>query len=457
MNNDSQEEITYVDLFAGIGGFAAAFEAMGLKNRTAVEFDKDAANTYKRFWGHEAFGDVTELAPDVEKNTGIGIERHSILSAGFPCQPFSKSGAQLGVLDKSRGTLFHNVLNAIQTGQPTIVILENVKNLAGPKHSKDLGIIKESLVELGYRVSMGNTFVSPHRIPRGLGGRPQSRERIFITATRVPSGIGEFTPGALDVYSNFPPGWSPDKWDLEADHLDAQANRDHALKITPGESTVLHAWDDLIQTLRRNSVGIPGFPMWTEYWREGETDTTQMPKWKTNFITKNRNFYLSNRGLIEAWLLKHEIRTHSAFNPSKRKFEWQAQDMRSVFDGIVHFRPSGVRVKKATYLPALVAITQTPIVAKHMRRLSVSEAANLQGFPKSFNFDHQSEAKSFKQLGNGVNIGVVWWVLKTLARKDKDLLSQTPEGERLLTLISQAPDNPDIAIGKLSMQGRRQD
>ena len=120
--NVSKPKLTYIDLFAGIGGFAAAFEALGLKNELAVEFDSSAARVYEKNWGHSSFGDVTKVAPEV----GAEIKHHTILSAGFPCQPFSKSGAQLGVLDKTRGTLFRNVLSAIEAGKPTVVILENV-------------------------------------------------------------------------------------------------------------------------------------------------------------------------------------------------------------------------------------------------------------------------------------------------------------------------------------------
>ena len=78
----------------------------------------------------------------------------------------------------------------------------------------------------------------------------------------------------------------------------------------------------------------------------------------------------------------------------------------------MHFRPSGIRAKRATYVPALVAITQTTILGSPLRRLTPREAARLQGLPDSFEFPGQSDALTYKQMGNGVNVGVVFHVAK---------------------------------------------
>lgn len=443
----------YVDLFAGIGGFAAAFEAMGFKNEVSAEFDPDAAKTYKYFWGHDALADVTKIAPDVEPGSNIGIGRHDVLAAGFPCQPFSKSGAQLGVLDKSRGTLFHNVLNAIRTGSPSIVILENVRNLAGPKHEKDLQIIKESLRELGYRVGLDNVFVSPHKISPVYGGRPQNRERIFIVATKVPNGVGEFAKAPLDVYAQIPTKWDPKDWEISKDLLSKPEDTQDSNQISDSEKLVLQAWDEFVRVIRAQKHTVPAFPVWVDYWRENALEE-DMPTWKRAIVQKNFDFYFKHQQILDSWLMKYSVRSAPQFTASKRKLEWQAQDMSSLFEGLVHFRPSGVRVKKPTYLPALVAITQTPIIASESRRLSVREAARLQGFPDSFTFEHQTEAKSFKQLGNGVNIGVVWWVMKSLASRDRDLLEQTEAGRQLLSQINNAPASPDEILSEFKPKGQ---
>ena len=93
--------------------------------------------------------------------------------------------------------------------------------------------------------------------------------------------------------------------------------------------------------------------------------------------------------------------------------EWQAGDsIKSLWDGIIQFRPSGIRVKKPTCFPALVAMVQIPIIGKYKRRLTVREAARLQSFPDSF-IPNQNDQQAYKQFGNAVNVNVI----KTMAEK----------------------------------------
>jgi DNA (cytosine-5)-methyltransferase 1 len=89
---------------------------------------------------------------------------------------------------------------------------------------------------------------------------------------------------------------------------------------------------------------------------------------------------------------------------------------------VVQFRPSGIRVKKSTYLPALVAITQTSVIAARRRRITPREAARLQGFSDDFSFGEQADRHTYKQLGNAVCAGVVKEVfLSHIARDSKEL------------------------------------
>ena len=113
----------------------------------------------------------------------------------------------------------------------------------------------------------------------------------------------------------------------------------------------------------------------------------------------------------------------------------------------MHFRPSGIRAKRPTYVPALVAITQTSIVGKKKRRLSVREAARLQGFPDWFNFGDQSNAASYKQLGNGVCVGVVWHVIKPAVEQFEEILKKTCP--QLVQDVSTSPTNPNGPLKKL--------
>lgn len=103
----------------------------------------------------------------------------------------------------------------------------------------------------------------------------------------------------------------------------------------------------------------------------------------------------------------------------------------------MHFRPSGIRAKAPTYLPALVAITQTSIIGSRKRRITPHEAARLQGFSRTFSFGHQRDQASYKQVGNGVAVGAAWHVFRThVAQNAVDLPA------RLRTAVLESPLNP---------------
>src|SRR3954447_2540624 len=170
---------TFVDLFAGIGGFHAALSAFGGKCVYAVEKDPAAAAVYERNWGMPALGDIVA---DTEGE--MLVPEHDVLAAGFPCQPFSKSGFQRG-MEETRGTLFFNICKILEARRPAVVLLENVRNIAGPRHTHEWKVIIRSLRELGYQVSSQPIVFSPHLLPPDRGGRPQVRERVFIMGTYV--------------------------------------------------------------------------------------------------------------------------------------------------------------------------------------------------------------------------------------------------------------------------------
>jgi DNA (cytosine-5)-methyltransferase 1 len=110
----------------------------------------------------------------------------------------------------------------------------------------------------------------------------------------------------------------------------------------------------------------------------------------------------------------------------------------------MHFRPSGIRAKAPTYVPALVAITQTSIIGPRERRLSPREAARLQGLPDWFEFGDQRAAATYKQLGNGVSVGAVWHAMKCLAERDEEFLKKS--APKILKAIQSAPLSPDEVL-----------
>jgi DNA (cytosine-5)-methyltransferase 1 len=110
----------------------------------------------------------------------------------------------------------------------------------------------------------------------------------------------------------------------------------------------------------------------------------------------------------------------------------------------MHFRPSGIRAKQESYLPALVAITQTPIIGSQRRRISTREAARLQGIPEWFDFSGQSVATTYRQLGNSVNVGVIYHVLRATVKANLELLSKTAPG--IVESFEESPINPDNVL-----------
>lgn len=434
---------TFIDLFAGIGGFHGALSALGGKAVYASEIDKNAVNIYQHNWGLLPDGDITLAAND----STMSVPSHDVLTGGFPCQPFSKSGKQKG-MDETRGTLFWNIAKIVEKKQPKIVLLENVRNIAGPRHTHEWEVIIATLRELGYRVSSSPLVVSPHRIHPRFGGRPQVRERIFIGATFAGKGsvAAQTEPPQLNLDYALA-DWDTQDWDLER-HLPLETKGTNGLEkysLTSTETRWIEAWNDFVVIMLKKMDGkaLPGFPLWVDDWVSSSDLRIPegTPAWKANFLKKNSDFYTEHRDTLDAWLDRWN--NLSDFPPSRRKLEWQAQDAKSLWDCIMHFRPSGIRAKKPTYVPALVAITQTTILGPQRRRISVREGARLQGLPDKFNFADQPDSASYKQLGNGVNLPAVYHVMKALVERDRDLLTTSSD---LVDSITKAPLNPDLVF-----------
>lgn len=436
--------ISFVDLFAGIGGFHAVGHAFGWTAVYACDIDSQARHVYEHNWKLIPSIDITEDANDEE----MLIPKHDVLFAGFPCQPFSKSGKQRG-MDEARGTLFWNIAKTIESRRPAIVLLENVPNLAGPRHANDWKIIIKTLRNLGYRVSSKPLIVSPHEIPKSHGGRPQTRKRIYIAATYVPPALRrthslDASPITLEDFD-----WNPNSWNLVSDiKMKNPTTKEELskLKITKTEKRWLDAWDSFIRDALgfRDNEKLPGFPLWADVWLGNLEVSKRDPDWKKEFIRKNLEFYFEHKKIVDAWLKKYEYLED--FPPSRRKLEWQAGEAKSLYKCLIQLRPSGIRVKKMNYAPALVAITQTTIVGPLKRRLSVKEVAQLQGLPSWFKFPNQPMASSYKQLGNGISIGCAFHVLHGLALRDEELLKAV--NPRLLKSIKSSGKTPDVHLRK---------
>jgi len=171
---------TFIDLFAGIGGFRLAMESHGARCVYSSEWDKDARDVYNKNFGDMPHGDITKI----DENT---VPSHDILCAGFPCQAFSISGKQRGFED-SRGTLFFDVARIIKCKKPKVILLENVKNFATHDGGRTMEVVKSTLTQLGY--SFYSSILNAMDY-----GIPQKRERIFMVCFRDDLGV------ARDEYS----------------------------------------------------------------------------------------------------------------------------------------------------------------------------------------------------------------------------------------------------------------
>lgn len=427
---------TFIDLFAGVGGFhqALASPEFGGQCVFAADIDETCRAVYSANFPElspdSIAGDIRSLTQLPNgKDRPIShlaeiIPDHDVLCAGFPCQPFSKSGAQQGTLDTTRGTLFFDIMRIVLAKKPNYIILENVRNLAGPRHTDTWATIVSSLRQAGYRVASDPVVFSPHLLPPNMGGTPQSRDRVFILARRVDrrreSVIGE--PLSVRSTEN---NWDPNRWDINDFLLDDDSIENlENYQLSPKETAWIDAWQAFVQEIPDDSL--PGFPIWADEFRRTPRIDPETPDWKADFLTKNSDFYRRHRRFLDKW----QTRTWEKDNPrstvrdfpaSRRKFEWQARSAqptlaeRDLWKLTLHLRPSGIRVKPATYLPALVAITQTSIIGSRRRRITPVEAARLQGWPDDiFARGNVDDSTAYKQAGNGVHSGVVKYMAKRL-------------------------------------------
>ena len=170
--------MSFIDLFAGLGGFRIALESLGAKCVYSNEWDKQAKKVYQKNFGVLPDDDITK----VDENT---IPNHDILCAGFPCQAFSISGKQKGFED-SRGSLFFDVARIVKAKKPKIVFMENVKNFAMHDNGRTLQVVQSTMEELGYKFYQKVLNAVDY-------GVPQKRERIYMVCFRKDLRVDSFS------------------------------------------------------------------------------------------------------------------------------------------------------------------------------------------------------------------------------------------------------------------------
>ena len=439
----------FVDLFAGIGGFHHALTADSSHECVfACESDLELRNLYRANFPH-----ITNVHGDI-RTCKDKVPPHDLLCAGFPCQPFSKSGSQFGLKDKTRGTLFHEIVSILAHHHPRFVLLENVGNFELHDGGRTWKVVKESLIELGYHVratehikSRGHGLVSPHHL-----GYPHTRERFFIVASldRLPE-------------DPFPPRRRTQSTDLSTVVQPASdlIARDHT-EVLPSDAQIMciDHWNQLLQSLPED-LPIPSFPIWGDEIdaqypfsdrtpfactkeellsvlrlngthsaftkeellsllpRYARSEMSRFPRWKQTFLSQNRQWFRT----IEPFFPPDWVGTLRRFVPSHRKLEWNCQgEQRDLWRCILQFRPSGLRAKRYVACPALVAMTTTqiPLLGPQRRFLTRVEGLRLQGFPDEHRLP-LARANAFRALGNAVHVGVAQAVadgLLAVGRRD---------------------------------------
>ncbi|MBH0085062.1 DNA (cytosine-5-)-methyltransferase [Psychrobacter sp. SCQQ22] len=419
--------IRFIDLFAGTGGIRLGFEQalheLNINSECVLsaEIDKEACKTYEENFGENPYCDITQLS---------NVKDFDVLLAGFPCQAFSSAGKRLGFED-TRGTLFFDVARLIESNQPSLCILENVRGLVNHNKGKTFATIKNVLIDLGYKFEYRLLNSSNYSVA-------QNRVRIYIVAVKgiipkitLPSDVGAVDSHAFKENLINNDLFHDNKSILVRDILEPNPSShyncseeftDQLKKVLKGDLSKLHGIR-LIDSRGGNSIH-----SW-DLGLRGECNNHEIEFMDLLIANRRKNIFGTHQDgkalskeQISTFYLHDDI--DSIINSLLLKRYIKEKD------GLYNLVAGNMSFEVFKFLdPDSISITLTASDSNRLgiyhnervRRLTPRECARLQGFPDSYKL-HPKDNFAYKQLGNAVSVPVIKALVKDVLINNPNLL-----------------------------------